>query len=274
LPTSTAAVAEQKWTDAAGAEAILVKLVNRDRARAGLPPLEADARLSDVARAHSVDMHAHGFVGHISPTTGSAGDRCKRAHIDATLIAENVARAYSPEEAERGLMESPGHRANILNKDVTRIGVGVVVSAGVGGVRELLVTQVFIRPPETLQPGSVGEVRRKIDDLRRAKRLKPLEDDAALDEVAQATVRDIARGALRADAAGEPMERALTRLAHKYKSVRSAVASGGTVAALVGGLEQPLLDKSATTAGIGLAVGKRPDGSAALFAVVVLAERR
>jgi uncharacterized protein YkwD len=54
-----------------------------------------------------------------------------------------VARASSPGEAERGLMNSPGHRANILSRLVTRVGIGIVADEA---AHELLVTQVFIRP--------------------------------------------------------------------------------------------------------------------------------
>jgi uncharacterized protein YkwD len=260
--------------DAAAAEALLVRLVNQDRARAGLPALEADAPLADVARGHSADMHAHDFVGHVSPTTGAPSDRVKRAHIDAVVVAENVARAYSPEEAERGLMESPGHRANILGHDVTRIGVGVIVSPGLGGVTELLVTQLFIKPPERLGAASKEDVRKRIGELRHGAHVPALEPDKTLDELAQTTAEELARGALRADHAGEPTERALGHLSHAYSEMRTVVASGSGVAQLVQGVAHSVLDGSENSVGIGLATGHRPDGSAALFAVLVLGTRR
>jgi len=266
---------EDKLTDGPGAEAALVKLVNADRARAGLPPLASDARLRDVARAHSADMREHGFVGHVSPSTGSAADRLKRANIGAQLILENVARAYSPAEAERGLMESPGHRANLLNREVTQLGVGVATTTeGVGGARELLVTQLFTRPVEKLDAHSTAALRRRIDELRRGKRLPQLGVDAALDRVAQSTADELARGALKQDRAGEPLERALGTLASHYKSMRSVVAVGAGTDGLVGGMQDALVDGTATTCGIGLAAGKRADDSAAIFAVIVLATRR
>jgi uncharacterized protein YkwD len=265
---------EEKLTDAPGAEAALLKLVNADRARAKLPPLASDARLRDVARAHSADMREHGFVGHVSPTTGSAADRLKRAGVGAQLILENVARAYSPAEAERGLMESPGHRANLLNREVTLIGIGVVTTEGVGGARELLVTQLFTRPIEKLDARSTSDLRRRIDELRRVRRLPALGVDAALDRVAQSTAEELARGALKQDRAGEPLERALGTLASHYKAMRSVVAVGAGTDGLVDGMQKALVDAGATTCGIGLAAGKRPDGSSAIFAVIVLATRR
>jgi uncharacterized protein YkwD len=269
-----AASPDERFTDAATAEATIARLVNADRARAGLPALAPDPRLVQVARAHSADMQAHGFVGHVSPSTGSAADRLRKAGVDAQLIMENVARAYSPSEAQRGLMESPGHRANILNREATHLGVGVVAVDGVGGVKELLVTQVFIRPPDKLTPTSKDELRRRIDELRRDKGLKPLGADPALDQVSQATADDIARGRLPAERAGEPMDRALGKLAGRYRSVRSVVASAAGPSQVLGGLQKAVLDPTATTLGIGLGAGKRPDGSSAIFAVIVLATGR
>ena len=61
--------------------------------------------------------------------------------LDASL--ENVARAYSVGEAQRGLMQSPGHRRNCLATEVTHVGVGVSLGREIGGRRELYVTQLF-----------------------------------------------------------------------------------------------------------------------------------
>lgn len=128
----------------AEAEARVLTLMNRDRSAAGLPPLVLDPHLSEVARAHSRDMDEHDFVGHVSPTTGDALARVRRAGFSPSWLLENVARAYSPEEAEAGLMSSPGHRENILDRRVTRVGIGVVLGKPVSGIRPLLVTQVFL----------------------------------------------------------------------------------------------------------------------------------
>ncbi len=113
--------------------------------RAGLPPLRVDPRLARVARGHSEDMAASGFVGHVSSTTGTPADRVSRSGLAPALILENVARAYSPEEAQAGLMNSPGHRRNVLHRDVTDVGVGVVLGREVGGRREMWVTELFAK---------------------------------------------------------------------------------------------------------------------------------
>lgn len=138
--------AEAPWSDARDAEAQVLALLNADRQAAGLRPLALDARLVEIARAHSADMRAHRFVAHVSPRTGSPADRLKRAGIKPRLMSENLAQASSPRAIEQSLMDSPGHRANILHPDVTHVGIGADILTGADGSRQLLVTQIFIQP--------------------------------------------------------------------------------------------------------------------------------
>ena len=134
---------QQGSADPVVAEQEIVALVNRDRARAGLPPVTADARLAAIARAHCHDMIDHDFVGHLSPRTGTAMDRVRRAGLKPDIVFENVGRAYSPDQAESGFLGSPGHRGNLLDPRARRIGVGVVFGPEVTGTRPLFVTQLF-----------------------------------------------------------------------------------------------------------------------------------
>ena len=133
----------QGVVSAEDAERQMLALVNRDRKRAGLPPVVADATLAGIARAHSRDMVDKDFVGHVSPRTGAAVDRVRRAGLSPGLVLENVGRAYSTEQAESGFLSSPGHRGNILHPDARKLGVGIVIGAPVGGVTPMLVTQLF-----------------------------------------------------------------------------------------------------------------------------------
>jgi uncharacterized protein YkwD len=133
----------QGSADPVVAEQELVALVNRDRARAGLPPVTADARLAAIARAHCHDMIDHDFVGHLSPRTGTAMDRVRRAGLKPDIVFENVGRAYSPDQAESGFLGSPGHRGNLLDPRARRLGVGVVFGPEVTGTRPLFVTQLL-----------------------------------------------------------------------------------------------------------------------------------
>jgi uncharacterized protein YkwD len=127
----------------AAAEALLLELVNRDRHAAGLPPLQADAALAAIARAHSEDMLENAFVGHVSPTTGGPADRVKRAGIAFVRLLENVGRNASVEELETGLMASPGHRAAILDRLATRVGIGIVIATPTPDAVIVYGTQLF-----------------------------------------------------------------------------------------------------------------------------------
>ncbi len=109
----------------AGAEQRMLELVNAERSRAGLRLLAADERLRDVARAHSLEMFQLGYFSHESPVVGSPFDRLRSARIPFLIAGENLAYAPSVEIAHQGLMNSPGHRANILRPEFGRVGIGV-----------------------------------------------------------------------------------------------------------------------------------------------------
>ncbi|MFJ6084799.1 CAP domain-containing protein [Streptomyces sp. NPDC092369] len=118
----------------------VVDLTNRERARAGLPPLAVDALLTRAAQAHSADMVARAFYSHTDPEGGQPWDRAARAGSRRRTIGENIACGQrSAAEVVEGWMNSPGHRANILKPDFTHIGIGF---AG-GGPSGTYWTQLF-----------------------------------------------------------------------------------------------------------------------------------
>ena len=125
------------------AERQLFDLVNEERTQRGLAALVLDVRLVPVARAHSEEMFRLKYFSHQSPTSGSPFDRLKAAGITYSRAGENLAYAQSVAVAHQGLMESPGHRENILRAEWKRIGIGVI-SAGAYGK---MVTQLFLSPP-------------------------------------------------------------------------------------------------------------------------------
>lgn len=110
------------------AEGRMLELVNSERSRAGLHALAADERLREVARAHSLEMFQLNYFSHTSPVAGSPFDRMRAARISFVLAGENLAYAPSVDIAHQGLMNSPGHRANILRPEFGRIGVGIIRS--------------------------------------------------------------------------------------------------------------------------------------------------
>ncbi|NSL53148.1 CAP domain-containing protein [Calidifontibacillus erzurumensis] len=107
----------------------VVDLTNKERAKAGLKPLQLDVALSKVAREKSRDMQAKNYFSHTSPTYGSPFDMMKQFGITYKTAGENIAMGQrSPEEVVNAWMNSEGHRKNILNPNFTHIGVGHVAN--------------------------------------------------------------------------------------------------------------------------------------------------
>jgi uncharacterized protein YkwD len=117
----------------------MLDLVNQERVAAGLNPLEADPELTEVARRHSADMFARGYFAHDTPEGTSPFDRMRAANVRFTTAGENLALAPTIPVAHNGLMNSPGHRANILRPEFGRVGIGVMD----GGIRGLMISQEF-----------------------------------------------------------------------------------------------------------------------------------
>ncbi len=117
----------------------MLELVNQERAKEGLAPLRADPELTEVARAHSRDMLARGYFSHGSPEGKDAFGRMRDARVSYLAAGENLAHAPTLAQAHQGLMNSPGHRANILRPAFGRVGIGIV-DAGRHG---LMATQNF-----------------------------------------------------------------------------------------------------------------------------------
>ncbi|OMF15169.1 serine protease [Paenibacillus amylolyticus] len=103
----------------------VVKLVNAERAKAGLSALSSDALLDKVAVAKVKDMSNNNYFDHQSPTYGSPFDMMKQFGVTYSYAGENIAKGQkTPQEVVTAWMNSEGHRANILSKNFTHIGVG------------------------------------------------------------------------------------------------------------------------------------------------------
>lgn len=104
----------------------VVRLVNLERAKNGLPELTEDVELSRIARLKSRDMHDNGYFDHTSPTYGTPFQMMRSFGISYRSAGENIAMGYAtPQSVVNAWMNSPGHRANILNASYTKIGVGL-----------------------------------------------------------------------------------------------------------------------------------------------------
>ncbi len=119
------------------AERELVQLTNQERAKAGLPPLKADPGLREAARAHAALLAQHNALSHQFPGEAPLRQRLAATGLRFARAGENVALdSEGAEGAHQGLMHSPPHRANILNRDYNSVGIGAVRSGGILFVAE------------------------------------------------------------------------------------------------------------------------------------------
>lgn len=149
-PFTFPAVGEHEIVVDSAAERLVFDLLNRARREEGLRPLVWDDLLGKVARGHSRSMYLRGYFAHETPECwrgdGDRGrcrdpfDRMELAGVVYEVAGENLALAPTPDAAHRGLMDSPGHRENILSSDYLRVGIGVW-----RGPYGLMVSQEFMR---------------------------------------------------------------------------------------------------------------------------------
>lgn len=135
--TATVTVPDTATAD----ELRMLALVNRERQKEGVPPLSFFMDLALVARLKSQDMIDKDYFDHNSPTYGPPYDMMQNFGIEFTAAGENLALDNDVEGAHRALMDSEGHRANILNPIFTDIGIGIIRDSR----GYYYITQMFIR---------------------------------------------------------------------------------------------------------------------------------
>ena len=148
VAAAIAVTAGGAWCSAAGGvpaplsadEERAVALVNADRAAQGLPPLVVNMTLVELARDYAQDMIDRKFSSHTSPDGEGFEGRLARYGVNYLAAGENLAMNVGVDAVERALMNSPGHRANILGADYSEVGIGV--RRGAGGV--VYVVQEFV----------------------------------------------------------------------------------------------------------------------------------
>jgi len=145
-PTAPAPVQSQPTAPAQEASTEVqqvLDLVNAERAKAGLSPVTLNAELSRMATIKAEDMRDNHYFSHESPTYGSPFDMMSSFGIKYSYAGENIAAGQkTPDEVMKGWMNSPGHKANILNEHYTQIGIGVAK----GGSYGTYWVQSFLRP--------------------------------------------------------------------------------------------------------------------------------
>lgn len=109
----------------------MLNLVNRARSNAGLPQLQLCSELARAARAKSKDMADNNYFSHTSPRYGGLNGLLSSFGIHYRSAGENLAMnsSGSVSAAHNSLMNSPGHRENILNSSYNHVGIGVYVKS-------------------------------------------------------------------------------------------------------------------------------------------------
>lgn len=119
----------------------VIQLTNQERAKNGLKALTPNWELSRVARYKAMDMRDKNYFSHTSPIYGDPFTMIKNFGITYRSAGENIAAGQAtPQEVVKAWMNSPGHRANILNSGYTQIGVGYAQ----GGSYHYYWSQMFI----------------------------------------------------------------------------------------------------------------------------------
>ncbi|WP_409062814.1 CAP domain-containing protein [Streptomyces sp. SYP-A7185] len=129
-PKAPPAAAPKSPSAESAAEAAVLTLVNEERAKVGCSPVRADAKLASLAGNFSADMAERDFFDHTDPDGATPWDRAEKAGI-SDLGGENIARGQANARSVMDAwMNSPGHRANILNCDYKTLGVGAHFAPG------------------------------------------------------------------------------------------------------------------------------------------------
>jgi uncharacterized protein YkwD len=255
------------------AERTLLGLVNDARRTAGLPPVAWSDAAAAVARAHSADMADHAFLGHTSPTSGTPEDRAAAAHLRHSVVEENVAKAYTPADAHDGLMASPGHRAVVLSRGATHVGIGVELRARAGEPPAYYVTELFLRdaPPVTPAAGAAG-LATLVNDARRKAGLAPLKLDARLSALAAKGCEEhMERGRTPAETSAA-VGAGFGATSADYRAIATILSVVPYLETILGSPE--ILDKGFVAFGTGAYEGKHPVEGSGVCIMVLLASPR
>lgn len=141
ITTKPATSTPSSYSGVTSAEQQAFNLLNADRAVNGLPALKLNTKLTVLARDYAQDMINRDFFSHYNPEGQSPFDRMSQYGISYRYAGENLAINRSVEDAEKAFMNSPGHRANILNANYSEVGIGVKYDGST-----VYVVQEFIKP--------------------------------------------------------------------------------------------------------------------------------
>lgn len=162
--------------------AILAR-INAMRAADRLPPVEADPALDRVAQSYSERMVAENFFAHVTPDGLDLKARLNKAGYAYQRAGENLGLAAGAIAAQLSIEQSPGHRRNLLDRDFSRVGIGIAFSKRER--TQALVTEILARPPGHARgPDPVEEAYRLVERKRAELHLPALERNQVLEQIA------------------------------------------------------------------------------------------
>jgi len=123
------------------AESEMFSKVNEERTKVEVGKLRLNDALTKIARERATDMWSRKYFGHVTPDGKDVADYLDQNKIGYQVVGENIALAPTISIAHTGLMNSQGHRENILNPDYSDVGIGVIDN----GVYGKMFVQVFVQ---------------------------------------------------------------------------------------------------------------------------------
>lgn len=249
-------------------EAMMLKSIADERARAGVPSLRVDEALTAIARDHSAAMAASGKVGHLGADGSSPRERLQQSGEQTSLVFQNAGRTAAPDGLQKEFLERAEQRAATTHPEVTRVGVGVFAVRAQSRTT-YYVTQLFADDGVALDVASAPVTMLKaLNEVRAQNGSQALLLDEALSAVAQ----DAVAGYFEAPyPLRQPLvDRANVEL-HDFSSVFSqtaAVMSAVTNAADITKLPS-VMEPDATHVGLAVAQGVRPKELGAQTVVLV-----
>ncbi|MEW6623873.1 MAG: CAP domain-containing protein [Bacillota bacterium] len=138
-PTKSPAAPVSTNTGLNSQETTMLQLVNEERSKNGLKPLQLHVELAGLAKLKSQDIVHNNYFSHTSPTYGSFYQMVRDAGIPYRQVGENLAKTSNVQKAHMLLMASEGHRNNILSPHFTHIGIGIAPDQ-----YGIVATQLFI----------------------------------------------------------------------------------------------------------------------------------
>jgi uncharacterized protein YkwD len=263
----------QVYAEPDQAEQAGVSLINRDRQRFRQPTVTENPVLSRLARQYSEEMRNGKFLSHVTPEGKDLRERLEEMGIPYVRALENVSVGYSIDGIEAGLMNSPGHRRNILDPDVNQVGVGVAWTKDEDPPRAYL-TQLFVRTFTRIDPmRDPSKVFSEINQRRIKSGMPPLVENSMADLLARDHSRRLAEGSL-----AERDSMSESDILVKFQKSGIPFARAAAVVKQVFNLDQImesdiLFDSTYTWAGLGLSQSEQTGSMASWIWVTVILYR-